>query len=319
MSAKVERLLNLTAVLLSTSRPLTAIEIRERVPGYPEGAAAAHRQFERDKDDLRERGIPLVVEEVPGADPPVLGYRIPRDKYYLADPGLDPDELAAIHLAVSAVRLDGVEGLAALWHLGDGPAEVPGRPPVAALPSDPNLAPLFAAATERRTATFAYRGRERTVDPYRIDFSQGHWYLSAREHGREADAALRVYRIDRVGGPVRTGPEGSVVRPAEPVPAPVLGGWRLGEGPPVEAFVLVDADQAPWVIHHLGEAAVVERHDDGSVVVRLEVTNRDGFRSFVLSLLDHAEVLAPAELRADLVAWLEAVAAGDADAGHPRR
>ena len=39
--------------------------------------------------------------------------------------------------------------------------------------------------------------------------------------------------------------------------------------------------------------------------MRLAVTNRAAFRSFVLGLLDHAEVLAPPELRADMVAWLK--------------
>ena len=46
---------------------------------------------------------------------------------------------------------------------------------------------------------------------------------------------------------------------------------------------------------------------DGSVVLAVRVTNRDAFRSFVLGFLDHAEVLGPAELRADLVEWLEAL------------
>jgi predicted DNA-binding transcriptional regulator YafY len=41
------------------------------------------------------------------------------------------------------------------------------------------------------------------------------------------------------------------------------------------------------------------------VVVTMTVTNRDNFRSFVLTFLDHAEVLAPADLRAEIVAWLE--------------
>ena len=50
---------------------------------------------------------------------------------------------------------------------------------------------------------------------------------------------------------------------------------------------------------------MVERRDDGAVVVALPVTNREAFRSFVLGLLEHAEVLGPAELRADIVAWLE--------------
>ena len=54
---------------------------------------------------------------------------------------------------------------------------------------------------------------------------------------------------------------------------------------------------------------MAEERADGSVVVTLAVTNRDGFRSFVLDFLDHAEVLEPAELRAEVVEWLEEQAA----------
>ena len=67
---KLERLLNLTAALLHTSRPLTAEEIRERVPGYPDNLVAFRRTFERDKDDLREMGIPLAVESVESEERP---------------------------------------------------------------------------------------------------------------------------------------------------------------------------------------------------------------------------------------------------------
>jgi predicted DNA-binding transcriptional regulator YafY len=73
--------------------------------------------------------------------------------------------------------------------------------------------------------------------------------------------------------------------------------------------VLVDADQAAVAIAEVGDDAVVERRDDGSVVLELAVTNRDGFRSFVLGFLDHAEVLAPDELRDDVVDWLRALVA----------
>ncbi|HSL59543.1 MAG TPA: WYL domain-containing protein, partial [Acidimicrobiales bacterium] len=305
--AKLERLLNLTAALLDTARPLAASEIRARVPGYPESDGAAHRAFERDKDDLRELGIPVEVSEVPGSDPPVTGYRIPRDRYYLADPGLEPDELAALHLAATAVRLDGVEGAEALWKLGGADrADAPDAGPVAELPTDPHLVPLFAAAAEHRVAAFGYNGRAREVEPYRIDFQNGRWYLTARE--RPDGDAPKVFRLDRVEGTVATGAPGAFDRPGA-VPAPVLGGWRLGAEPPVTARVRVDAEQAPTVVWHLGTEAVVEREPDGSVVVELEATHRDGFRSFVLTLLDHAEVLEPAELRADVVAWLDALAA----------
>jgi hypothetical protein len=44
------------------------------------------------------------------------------------------------------------------------------------------------------------------------------------------------------------------------------------------------------------------------VVVALAVVNREAFRTFVLDLLDHAEVLEPPELRAEIVEWLTALA-----------
>ena len=75
----------------------------------------------------------------------------------------------------------------------------------------------------------------------------------------------------------------------------------------VTAQLLVDADQAGWAEGHVGRGAVVERRDDGAVVLSVRVTNRDALRSFVLGFLDHAELLGPPELRADLVSWLEAL------------
>jgi len=72
--------------------------------------------------------------------------------------------------------------------------------------------------------------------------------------------------------------------------------------------VLVDAARSSLVIDALGEDAVVEQRDDGSVVVALAVVNREAFRTFVLDLLEHAEVLEPPELRAEIVAWLTELA-----------
>jgi proteasome accessory factor B len=61
------------------------------------------------------------------------------------------------------------------------------------------------------------------------------------------------------------------------------------------------------VIDEVGEDAVRERRADGAVVIALMVTNRFAFRTFALGLLEHAEVLSPVDVRADLIAWLEAV------------
>ncbi|MBK5223835.1 MAG: WYL domain-containing protein [Acidimicrobiia bacterium] len=305
---KLERLLNLTAVLLHSGRPMSASELRERVPGYPDSDVAFHRAFERDKDDLREMGVPLELEEIPGADPPLDGYRIPRARYYLPDPGLEPEELAALQLAASAVQLDGVEGVEALWKLG-GSASDPAAatiPTVAAIPTDPNLSPLFEAVSRRAIARFAYRDEERTVHPYRIGFQRGHWYMRGFDLGRDA---VRLYRIDRIDGTVEVGSPNAfeVSDDDDADPNLVSEGWQLGVEPPVRCVLRVDASHVPAAMGHLDEGAVIETLPDGSMLVELVVTNRYAFRGLVLTYLDHAEIIEPQELRDELVEWLRQV------------
>jgi len=305
---KLERLLNLISALLETSRPLTAEELRERVPGYPDAKASFRRAFERDKDELREMGVPLVLEPIEGIDPPTEGYRIDRSRYYLRDPGFEPDELEALHLAATTVRLDGVEGADALWKLG-GVIEADGEEPaidgaLASLPSDPNLATLYQACSERRTATSTYHDERREVDAQRVGYQRGHWYLTGWDHARDAE---RNFRLDRIEGVVTTGPPrafasrgATSVLPDDP--------WRLGDGDEVTARLLVDADHAAWAARQLGDQVTTEHRPDGTVVFDVAVTNWPAFRSFVLTFLDHAEVLAPPELRAEMVEWLREAA-----------
>ena len=92
------------------------------------------------------------------------------------------------------------------------------------------------------------------------------------------------------------------------MPLSVVRAWELGDGDPIDARILVDADQAVWAAHHVGTDAVVETRPDGSVVLALTVRNNDAFRSFVLSFLEHAEVLEPPQLRAEIIDWLLALA-----------
>jgi predicted DNA-binding transcriptional regulator YafY len=307
MSAnRLERLLNLTAALLNAGHPLTSADIAEQVPGYPDPAEKAtfRRAFERDKESLREMGIPVELVEVPGSDPPEPGYRIRREDYALRDPGLDADELAAIHLATAAVRMEGLPGTEAVWKLGGAPAPADDGIALAALPAFPQLVPLFGAVAERAPVGFGYRGEPRTIDPHRLSFGRGRWYLDGWDHARQAD---RQFRLDRIEGDVTVGAAGSFERP-EAARSGVALPWQLGDEAPVQAILRVDADQAGWALDRLGDATVVEELSDGAITVELTVTNRDAFRSFVVGFLDHAEVLAPAELRAELVDWLRGVA-----------
>jgi proteasome accessory factor B len=301
---RLERLINLVAALLQTERPLTAEDLRERVPGYAEDKVAFRRAFERDKETLRDLGVPIVVEPVPGTNPPVDGYRVPKEDYYLPDPGLAEDELAALNLAATAVRIDVGSGVEALWKLGGEVAEA-GPVMVAALPGTAHLVPLFGAISARRLVSFDYRGRRRTLDPHRLSFRNGHWYLSAHDRGA---GESRSYRLDRIESAVEAGEPGTAAAPpADAMAATMASPWELGAEEPVTARLLVDAEQAGWAEGHVGPEAITERRDDGSVVLEVRVTNRDAFRSFVLGFLDHAELLGPAELRDDLIAWLDAL------------
>jgi predicted DNA-binding transcriptional regulator YafY len=314
MADRLERLTNLVAVLLETRRPLTLEEIVERVPGYPTERESYRRQFERDKATLREIGVPIALEALYAFDQET-GYRIHREDYELPPLDLTDDERVALHLAVTAVRLEGGAGESgggagreALLKLGglEGTA-APTLDTVAALPDVPALPALFDAYRRRARVTFTYRNDTRRLDPYGILFRNGHWYAVGFDPDREA---IRAFRADRIESGLEPGPAGAFDRPDGFDPASALRDepWRFGDEAPVEALVLVSPTQAGWVEADLGSKAVAERRDDGSVVVRMAVTNRDAFRSFVLGLLDHAEVVAPPELRADMVAWLTALA-----------
>ena len=105
---KTERLLGLVVCLLSTRRYLTADQIRQAVPGYPEQDDLFKRMFERDKEDLRDLGVPLET----GLNHPFdddLGYRIRQQAYELPELRLEADEAAVLGLAASATSSAGAD------------------------------------------------------------------------------------------------------------------------------------------------------------------------------------------------------------------
>ena len=99
-TSKVERLMNLVIALLSTHGYITAERIRRSVAGYTDSPSdeAFSRMFERDKNELRDLGIPLETGRVSSFDP-TEGYRINRDAYALPDIELTADEAGAVAVA----------------------------------------------------------------------------------------------------------------------------------------------------------------------------------------------------------------------------
>lgn len=302
---RLERLTNLVAFLLHSDRPVTQAEIVESVPGYPPGTDARRQAFERDKRLLRDERIPLVEE---GGR-----YRIRAEDYFLPDLGLDDAERLALQVAVAAVSVSPGEAAAGLRKLGGTAVSTGGGLGPTGLRADlvapPVLPTLHAAARDRAEIRLTYGDHQRVVEPWGLLFRGGHWYLVAHDRLR---AARRTFRVDRIQGDVVIGDPGSFDRPAgfDVAAAVPREPWLMGGDEAITAVVVVDAALAGRVEAELGPAARSERRPDGSAVVRLPVVNRQVFLSWVLGWLDHATVLGPPELRAEVVAWLQAMAGG---------
>jgi predicted DNA-binding transcriptional regulator YafY len=309
MVDRLERLTNLVLVLLRDGRPRSLREIADEVPGYPPEGEARRQAFERDKRTLREGGIVVSTAAVDGPDQ--TGYLIKADDFYLPDLDLDAEEQAALNLAVAAVHLGDPSGRDALWRLGL-PAPTGARP-LAQLPALPALPVLWDALRHRATVSFDYRGERRQVAPAQLRFRGGWWYLVGLDLGKQA---ARTFRVDRMQSVPDAGAPGSGELPAgfEPTTALADDPWRIGDGDPVAVDILVDGELSDLVEQQLASATMVERRRDGSVVLRLDVTNVDALRTWLLERGEHVVVLAPSEVRGAMVEWLEAVAEGGGSA-----
>jgi proteasome accessory factor B len=304
MADALERLTNLIALLLETRVPLSLERIAFELLGqYPDEIAARRGAFERDKALLREEGIPL--EQVQLADGGT-GYFIDRNRYEL-DLDLEDDEKRALQLAVAAVHL-GVEwGNDALLKIGpDGPDESATLDVTGAFRASPSLPVLFDAHVRRRAVSFTYRNKTRQLEPWGLLTREGFWYVVGLEHGA---GESRTFRLDRIDGAVSIDEASAFVVPEgfDPAAAVIDDPKTVGSGDGY-AIVAIDAVRAPGVVAQLGEDAVVERTPERTVV-RVPAAHVPAFRSWVIGLLDHAEVLGPPAVRDDLTAWLSTMVA----------
>jgi len=255
-SVRAERLVNLVLCLLSTRQYLSAERIRVTVPGYLDAPNddAFFRMFERDKNELRELGVPLETGRRSSSDASD-GYRIARQDYELGEVDLVPDEAAAVALAARLWDFPQLAGAAhgALVKLRAAGVEVNenqgGRVQPRVRAAEPAFGPLLTAVQTGRAVTFDHRRggaggerQRRTVEPWGVVSWRGRWYLVG--HDRDRDD-VRCFRLSRISGPVTPiGGAGVVVVPPE---VDLMALVRQGfEAPPViaRARVWVAADQA---------------------------------------------------------------------------
>jgi proteasome accessory factor B len=307
----LERLVNLVALLLEAKRPLTFEQIREKLgEGYEHrDPGSAKRMFERDKDVLRDIGVPIDVVSTDAWDVE-QGYRIDKDRYYLPEIAFTPEEISALFVAArsggdasaeDAVRklLSGAEAgiLAGLGGSGLG-GEV-----------EANLSQAAEAVAGQRRVRFGYstskgESSERSVDVFGLAIRGGHWYLVGHDLDR---AQIRSFRLSRIAGEIVSIGEGSAppegFRAADHVQA---GPWGPGE-PQTRATVAFGPHVAWWAANGVAGAEVGRTRPDGWVEVRVPWRPGESLGGWVLSFGPDAEAIEPPELRAEVLARLEAL------------
>ena len=336
MSAKkTERLLNLVICLLATRRYLSVQEIRAAVPGYEQDTEESFRRmFERDKDELRELGIPLETGTDSAAHDDEPGYRIARRDYELPEITLEPDEAAALGLAArlwQSAPLAGATGSALLKLRAAGVDSL--RAPAALEPrvgaNEPAFAACLEAVRDGRSLTFTYRAgtyragthragtyrsgthrsggasaQERHVDPWGVVSWQGRWYVVGHDVDRDA---LRVFRMSRITGAVKvTGEPGSVV---PPVGVDLRGAVvrKAVDAPRVTARVTLRPG-AGWELRRAATASEPDPDRDGWTLIDVGFSDPSRFADRVTGYGADAVVLAPPEARDAVIARLQGLA-----------
>jgi proteasome accessory factor B len=309
----LERLLNLVALLLDRGRPMTFEQIQAAMEGYRgENRDSAKRKFERDKDVLRDYGVPieLVDTDVWGTE---QGYVIRKEAYYLPEIAFTPGEITALFVAAQSGTDEGgaSAGVRKLLVGADGGVltGVGAGPLIAGSDVGGDLVSAAAdAATGRRRIRCAYRNahggtKEREIDAYAVVCQRGRWYLVGLDHDHEEVRAFRLSRF--TSGLVDVGegtdpPDG--FRAIDHVQA---GPWadETGERAHV-AFSPAAASLALATFAGAVQAAAA----DERVTIEIPIADEGSLASQLLQFGPHAEVLDPPSLRAVVRERLQAMA-----------
>ena len=217
----LERHLNLVFVLINTRRPLTRDEVRSRVGGYDPLATdeAFQRMFERDKEQLKKLGVPIETVNVEQGFSDQQGYIIDPEKFFLPDLNLDTQDRVILGEAAKVWTDSQLAELAedAAERIGDGESaddDTAGSEDDGDINLGAGLgltfgltlnheaaATLFGAIDDGRIVGFDYltKGetypKARTVEPWHILLSGGHWYLVGYDHARQEQRTFKLARF----------------------------------------------------------------------------------------------------------------------------
>lgn len=314
---RTERLLNLVIALLATRRWLTKDQIRRAVPQYSECESdeAFDRMFERDKEDLRELGVPLVTGSDSAWFEDEQGYRIDRAAYALPEVELTSAELAVLGLASRVWQQASLAGPAAralvkLRALGvetDEESLVGVEPRVRS--AEPTFQALYAATRDRAPVGFRYRRpdgqvSDRRVEPWAVTSRSGWWYVVGLDRDRGQTRAFKLSRID--GGVRRIGRPGSFEAPADIDAAQYVGGAPSSARDTRDARLRVREGRCVALRQRARAEEPAADAVRGWDVVRITVGDLESLAEEVSALGPEVVVLEPADLRDAVLRRLKA-------------
>jgi proteasome accessory factor B len=274
--------------------------------------------FERDKEDLRDLGIPLETGSLSAFDDEP-GYRIPRNDYALPDITLEPDEAAAFVLAArmwssAALGASATRALRKLEAAGVEISRLPEglQPRVGA--GGTGLPTVAEAAREGRRLKFDYRGAHdsepmtRHVEPWGVVWWHGRWYLVGHDLDREAP---RVFRLSRVVGDPKAEGKAGVVTVPEGVDLRAL---VVASDPPATDALARIKVRHNRAIGLRRQTVDVSDDGDGWDIVTVPCPDPHRLAEQVLGYGADAVILSPAEARNAIVHRLQALVGAEVDA-----
>lgn len=303
-----ERLFSLVLALLATDSGLTKNEILSTVQGYRQkyshsgDNANLERQFERDKDDIRELGVPLETIETPGqaGNNQNLRYRIPRGSYELPhDITFSPDETALLNLAAMVWREGSLSGesrraILKLRSLGVATTEpVLGYAPKVRV-REPAFEPLNAALEKRLMVRFAYlkpgdrEARVRHVAPLALVQHSGRWHLFADEPDSKS---TKTFLLRRIVSDVTTTNQSFPAPTGDPTAAAFAGLEAVWQS----HTAIVEVEPATDAATRLGKRRGAVATASGAL--ELHYTDRNIFADELAGFGPEVLVLSPPDLR----------------------
>ena len=299
--------------------------------------ASTRRTFERDKDELRALGVTIRTREISDAewDEARSGYSLSDRDFYLpyfelASPSSPPEKpyRGLTRIPVTSQDLDILDrATARIAQRGESPlgaaAQSARRKLTFDLPfesvaieralarevSDEGksaLATLQVAVASRTAVTFGYysiardQTAGRSVEPWGLFFSWGHWYLVGHDRDRNAE---RVFRVARMTGAVADKGKAGRFEPPDGFDIRWYVGrapWELSQADPVPVTVRFDFPESRTVLARQLGTATSEVLDDGGAEVVFQVRERGPFLRWLLTMSGSATVVDPEDVAEDL-------------------